>query len=145
MHFSERVTTAATRHDAWSAVTAVTTWPQWTASMRDVRPLGPAGIAVGNRYQVTQPGLPRIVWEVTEVRDGESWVWASRSPGVRTVAYHRVAATPDGGTEIAIGIDHGGPLGWLVGVLTAAKTRRFLALEAAGLKAASEAAGRPAG
>jgi hypothetical protein len=142
MKFAEQITTTASRQDAWAAVAAVTTWPDWTASMREVRPLGPASLAVGHRFRVTQPGLPPVVWEVTEVRAGESFVWTNRSPGVHTVAYHRVRTDPGGATEIAIGIDQTGPLAWLVGALIAAKTRRYLKLEAAGLKAAGEAAAR---
>jgi hypothetical protein len=57
---------------------------------------------------------------------------------VHTVAFHRLEANPDGGTRITIGLDQTGPLARLVGALTGARTRRYLALEAAGLKAASE-------
>jgi hypothetical protein len=145
MEYAERITTAASRQDAWAAVAAVTTWPEWTASMREVRPLGSARVEVGNRFRVSQPGLPPAVWEVTEVREGESFVWTNRAPGLHTRAYHRVATGADGSTEIAIGIDQTGPLARLVGALTAAKTRRYLKLEAAGLKAAGESARRTTG
>jgi hypothetical protein len=91
--------------------------------------------------------MPVLVWRVTEVRDGESFVWETRTPGVRTVGFHRLDADPDGGTRIIIGVDHAGPLAWLVGALSGRRTRRYLKLEAAGLKAASEtvAAGGPVG
>jgi len=88
-----------------------------------------------------------MAWRVTEIRDGESFVWEARSPGVRTVGFHRLDANPGGGTRITIGVEHTGPLAGLVGALTGARTRRYLELEAAGLKAASEdvAAGGAAG
>jgi hypothetical protein len=108
--------------------------------MTEVRPLDGAALRTGNRYRIRQPGLPPIVWRVTEVRDGESFVWEAHSPGVHTVAYHRLAANPDGSTRITIGIEQSGPLAGLVGALTAKRTRRYLEMEAAGLKAASETA-----
>lgn len=140
MNFTEQITTTAGRADAWSALTAVTTWPDWTPSMRVVEPLDSPAIVVGHRFRITQPGLPRIVWTVSEVREGESFEWTAKSPGVHSTAFHRLADSP-GGTLITIGIAQTGPLAGLVGALLGAKTRRYLGLEAAGLKAASEAVG----
>jgi len=141
MEFTEQITTTASRADAWSAVTAVTTWPDWTPSMRLVEPLDSPEIVVGHRFRVTQPGLARMVWTVTEVREGESFDWVAKSPGLHITGYHRVADAPGGGTLITIGILQTGALAGLVGRLLRAKTRRYLGLEAAGLKAASVAVG----
>lgn len=140
MEFTEHITTDAGRGASWGALTDVTSWPRWTASMREVRPLDGADIVVGNRFQVTQPGLPRTVMRVSEVLPGESFVWSTSSPGVRTDAFHRLESNPDGSIEIVIGIRQTGALAGLVGALIAGKTRRYLKLEAAGLKAASETA-----
>ena len=139
MNFTEQIPSTAGRTETWSALTAVTTWPDWTPSMRLVEPLDSPEIAVGHRFRITQPGLPRIVWTVTEVRADESFLWTAKSPGVHTTAFHRLADAPGGGTRITIGIAQSGPLAGLVGALLGAKTRRYLGLEAAGLKAASEA------
>ena len=85
------------------------------------------------------------MWRVTEIREGESFTWEVRSPGVHTVAHHRLSRNPDGTTEIELGLHQTGPLAGLVGLFTAAKTRRYLGLEAAGLKAAAEAVAAGAG
>lgn len=138
MEFTEHITTSATRDSAWAAVTGVTAWPEWTTSMREVRPIDADRVAVGNRFRITQPGLPKAVWQVDEVTDGESFSWIYNVPGVRTVAFHRLDSNPDGSVEIVIGIRQTGPLAGLVGALYGGKTRRYLKLEAAGLKAASE-------
>ncbi|HKD98215.1 MAG TPA: SRPBCC family protein [Micromonosporaceae bacterium] len=140
MEFTEHITTSASRDDAWAALTDVTDWPRWTTSMREVRPLGADAISVGNKFRVTQPGLPRAVWTVSEVRPGEAWLWSNSSPGMRSVAFHRLETNPDGTVEIAIGIRLTGLLAGLIGTLITGKTRRYLKLEAAGLKAASESA-----
>jgi hypothetical protein len=148
MTYEQTAVAAATTAQAWTALIDVTDWPRWTASMNSVEPLDGAALRPGDRYKISQPRLPVMVWRVTEVRDGESFVWEARSPGVRTAGFHRLAANPDGTTRITIGVDHSGPLAWLVGALTGARTRRYLKLEAAGLKAASESVahgGSPAG
>jgi uncharacterized membrane protein len=146
MRYEQTATAAATTGQAWTAVRDVTDFPKWTRSMTSVEPLDDADLRTGNRYRIRQPGLPVIVWTVSEVRDGEAFTWEARSPGVHTVAFHRLAANPDGTTQITIGIEQTGPLAGVVRLVTAARTRRYLEMEAAGLKAASEtvAAGGPA-
>ncbi|MFU8875373.1 SRPBCC family protein [Micromonospora sp. SL4-19] len=139
MDYAQTITTTAGLEHAWAAVANVTTYPQWTASMSAVEPLDGPTLELGNRFRVRQPGLPPTVWRVCEVRHGASFQWDSHVPGVHTVAYHRVDRQPDGTTRISIGIQQRGALAWLVALLTAARTRRYLRMEATGLKAAAEA------
>jgi hypothetical protein len=140
MEYQETIDASVGAEQAWSALAAVTTYPRWTTSMTAVEPLDGPELRVGRRFRIRQPGLPVVVWRVSEVDDGTSFSWRADSPGVHTVAYHRVQALPAGGTRITIGIRQRGVLAGLVAMLTAAKTRRYLLLEAAGLKAAAEAA-----
>jgi uncharacterized protein YndB with AHSA1/START domain len=139
MDFEETTETRADPARTWAALAAVQTYPQWTASIRSVEPLDGPELRLGHRFRIRQPGLPVAVWQVSEVAEGRSFVWEARSPGVHTVAYHRLTPLPTGGTRITIGVRQRGPLARLVALLTAAKTRRYLALEAAGLAAAAEA------
>lgn len=139
MDYEETTETRADPARAWTALAAVPTYPQWTASMRSVEPLDGPELRVGHRFRIRQPGLPVTVWRVCEVTEGRSFTWEARSPGVHTVAYHQLTPLPSGGTRITIGVRHRGPLARLVSLLTGARTRRYLALEAAGLKAAAEA------
>jgi hypothetical protein len=137
MNYDESITTTAPADRAWAAISGVTTWPNWTTSMNEVIPLDGPELVVGRRFRVRQPGLPSIVWRVSEVTDGESFSWEASSPGVHTVAFHRI--DPDGdAVRISIGLRQTGPLAGLVGRYIDAKTRRYLKLEAAGLKAAAE-------
>ncbi|MFD0784542.1 SRPBCC family protein, partial [Micromonospora azadirachtae] len=133
MDYLETVVTATGRDHAWAALTDVTSYPRWTASMTSVEPLDGPVLAVGNRFRVRQPGLPVNIWQVREVREGESYVWEARALGVRTVAYHRLASEAGGATRISIGIRQTGLLAGLVALLISAKTRRYVRLEAAGL------------
>jgi len=138
MNYDESITTAAPADRAWAAISDVTDWPNWTTSMIEVVPLDGPEIVVGRRFRVRQPGLPSIVWRVNEVSDGESFSWEASSPGVHTLAFHRVDHESDG-TRISIGIRQSGPVAGLVRLFIDSKTRRYLKLEAAGLKAAAEA------
>jgi uncharacterized membrane protein len=129
----------------WEVFTDVERWPQWTASVTSLVGLDGPGLAVGRRFAVKQPGMQKLVWQVTEIDAGSSWTWAQRSPGVNVVARHYVSARPDGGTLVRQQLDQGGALGALVGRLMVKKTKRFLELEAQGLKARSEQLGRADG
>jgi hypothetical protein len=140
MDYEESIETEADAARAWAAMAAVTSYPRWTRSMTAVEPLDGPQLRVGHRFRIRQPGLPVTVWRVSEVDEGRSFSWRAEAPGVHTVAYHQVAPRPEGGARITIGIRQSGLLAGLVAALTAAKTRRYLALEAAGLKAAAEAA-----
>jgi hypothetical protein len=105
---------------------------------------GPA-LAVGKRFAIKQPGMQKLVWEVTEIDPGLSWTWVQRSPGVLVTARHWVIAQPGGRTLVRQELDQRGVLGSLVGRLMVKKTKRFLELEARGLKARSEQLSRADG
>ncbi|MFG2054376.1 SRPBCC family protein [Micromonospora sp. NPDC048930] len=139
MNYDETITTTAGLDHAWAALEGVTTYPQWTASMSTVEPLDGPALELGNRFRIRQPGLPPTVWRVCDVRRGVSFAWDAHAPGVHTVGYHRVDREPDGTTRIRIGIRQSGALAWLAALLLTARTRRYLRMEAAGLKAAAEA------
>jgi uncharacterized membrane protein len=144
MKLETTIDTSAGLGDTWAALVDVTQWPRWTKSITSVRRLDDGPLRVGSRARVKQPGMPWLVWEVTELRDREAFTWAARSPGVRTAGVHRLRANPDGSTRITLELDQTGPLAGLVGALMGARSRRFLGMEAAGLKAASQAAGSQA-
>jgi uncharacterized membrane protein len=129
----------------WEVFSDVEHWPDWTASVTSLAGLDGSALAVGRRFAIKQPGMQRLVWQVTDIEPGASWTWVQRSPGVNVVAGHYVTAGPDGGTLVRQQLDQGGVLGALVGRLMLKKTRRFLAQEAQGLKARSEQLGRANG
>lgn len=129
----------------WDVFSDVERWPEWTASVTSlVGQDGPA-LAAGRRFAIKQPGMQKLVWQVTEIDPGSSWTWVQRSPGVNVIARHFVTAQPGGGTLVRQELDQGGFLGALVGRLMVKKTKRFLELEAQGLKARSEQLSRADG
>jgi uncharacterized membrane protein len=129
----------------WEVFSDVEHWPDWTASVTSLAGLDGSALAVGRRFAIKQPGMQKLVWQVTDLQPGTSWTWAQRSPGVNVVARHYVTGRPDGGTLVRQQLDQGGVLGALVGRLLLKKTKRFLAQEAHGLKARSEQLSRANG
>jgi uncharacterized membrane protein len=122
----------------WEVFSDVERWPEWTASVTSLVALDGPELAVGKRVRIKQPKLPTLVWEVTEVSPGVSWTWAQRSPGGRTVATHTVTSVADGRTHVQQKLDQEGPIGAIVGRLMLRTTRRYLEMEAQGLKGRSE-------
>jgi len=122
----------------WDAFVAVERWPEWTASVQRIVALDTATIEVGNRFAIKQPRLPNLTWEVTKVEPGVSWTWHQQSPGATTVASHEVVPLGAGRTLVRQRIHQRGPIGAMTGVLMRRLTKRYLDLEARGLKARSE-------
>ena len=95
----------------WDVFSDVERWPEWTASVTSLIALDGPGIAVGKRFEIKQPRMPKLVWEVTDVDPGRSWTWVQRSPGGLTKASHDIEALSDGRTRVRQQIDQGGPVG----------------------------------
>lgn len=130
---------AAPADRVWQVFSDVEHWPEWTASVTALTALDGPELRPGARFEIRQPRFPKLVWTVTEVEPGASWTWVTRSPGATTTATHYVRAAGPDRTVVEQVLDQGGPLGGLVGRLMAGTTRRYLEMEADGLKARSEA------
>ena len=129
----------------WDVFSDVERWPEWTASVTSLVGLDGPALAVGKRFAIKQPGMLKLVWKVTAIDPGSSWTWMQRSPGVLVSARHFVIGQPGGSTLVRQQLDQRGALGGLVGRLMVKKTKRFLELEAQGLKARSEQLSRADG
>jgi len=120
----------------WAVFTDVERWPTWASSFTSVELIdGP--MRLGAKARIRQPRLPTVVWEVTKWEPGRSWTWTATSPGARTEASH-VLTRSGSGTIAEQSIIPSGPLGRLAAVVWRSLTRRYLAIEAAGLKQRSE-------
>jgi uncharacterized protein YndB with AHSA1/START domain len=122
----------------WDVFSAVERWPDWTASVERVTPLDGAVLQIGRRFEIKQPRMPKIVWEVTAVKPGVSWTWRQRSLGATTFATHDLTAQSATGTVAHQRIEQRGLLGVVTGVLMRRLTKRYLQMEGDGLKARSE-------
>ena len=135
---SGTVSIAAPADLVWTVFTDVEHWPEWTPSVTRLIGLDGPELAVGRRFQIDQPRLPRLVWTVTEVVARKSWTWVQRSPGGVTTARHDVVETAPGITVVKQELDQRGIIGAALGRAMRTTTRRYLAMEGRGLKARSE-------
>jgi uncharacterized protein YndB with AHSA1/START domain len=127
----------------WDVFVDVERWREWTASVEQIVPLDGPAIEVGHRFEIKQPRLPTLVWEVVAVEPGVSWTWRQRSPGGTTFATHELDPQDGDRTLVRQTIEQRGPVGVLFGLLTRRLTRRYLDLEGLGLKSRSERRQRP--
>ena len=119
----------------WAVFADVERWPEWTDVGRPrIVPLDGSELAVGRRFAINQPRLPKLVWEVTELEQGAGWTWQQGSPGGLTLAVHEVVAQGPDRTLVRQRIDQRGAVGMVVGLLMRGLTRRYLAMEGQGLK-----------
>ena len=138
MKHSDGVRISASSDVVWEVFTDVERWPEWTESVTSVEWVEGHAVVVGAKAAIKQPKLPKVVWEVTEVSDGASWTWVATGPGATTIATHHVRALDAGTTEVTQSIEQRGPIGSLIGLLSRGMTKRYVAMEAAGLKARCE-------
>ena len=138
MQFETTVAIDADTQDVWTALIEAQRWPEWTDSMEEVTWLDGGAPSVGSRARVKQPGMPALTWTVTEMEPGHRFDWRTSSVGVTTVGTHAVAAAGDGRSRLTLGLRQSGPLAGLIGLLTGARTRRYVQMEADGLKRAAE-------
>jgi uncharacterized membrane protein len=132
------VDVAAPPDRVWEVLVDVQRWPEWTESVSSVRPLDAGPLAVGSRVEISQPRVPTGTYTVTALEPGRVFTWEQRQPGSTVTAYHECAPLPGGGTRVDLRVVMSGAVGGVVGRLYRKLTERYLAMEAAGLKARAE-------
>jgi uncharacterized membrane protein len=124
----------APARDVWAVLVDIERWPSWTESITRVRRLDSGPLRVGSRARLKQPRFPPMVWEVTELEPARSFCWVARVAGMTTLAEHYLSARPDGSTEALTRIGQDGLLAPLADLIGGRRGRRYVDLEAAGLK-----------
>ncbi|MHB2029109.1 MAG: SRPBCC family protein [Acidimicrobiales bacterium] len=123
----------------WAVLTDVERWPEWTPSMTKVTRLTGGPFVEGSQVRIKQPRLRTMVWTVTELTPGRSFVWEAKGPGLTLVAGHHLANEEEGAVQVTLAIEHRGLVGWLLAPLTSRLVERNVQIEAEGLKRQSEA------
>jgi uncharacterized protein YndB with AHSA1/START domain len=134
MRYEIEIDIEATPEAVWAVLADVERWPEWTPSMTLVRRLEDGPFGVSSTARVRQPRLPQAVYTVTEYEPGRAFTWAARSPGVTTTGGHHVVSREDGHATVRLTLDQTGVLAPLVGLFAARLARRYVTLEAEGLK-----------
>ena len=140
MKFGTTIDIDASADEVWDVLCDVERWPEWTDSVDTVELVGGGPLAIGSTVKIKQPRLPLAKWTVTDIQPGVSFTWVATAPGVHSTATHEISSRHDGIVTVRLELDQRGPLGWLIGTVYGRMTRRYIGMEAAGLKRRSEGA-----
>lgn len=138
MDIERTIEIAAPADAVWAVLTDVERWPDWTASIRTVHKLEDGPLAPGSRVRIHQPRLPAAVWTVSVVDPGRFFEWRNESAGLTSVAGHRVEPAADGSSIATLSIDWSGWLAPLIRVAYGGLSRRYVDMEAEGLRGRCE-------
>ena len=136
---STSIDVAASPERVWEVLADVEKWPEWTDSVTSVKRLDDGQLVVGSRVEISQPRIPTGTYTVTALEPGRTFTWEQRQPGSTVSGHHECTPLPDGGTRVELKVVMSGLVGGVVGRLYRKLTERYLAMEAAGLKARAEA------
>jgi len=139
MRFEESIDIDAQQQRVWDVLIDVEAWPRRIETVDVAELLTPAPVAVGSRIFLKQPKLPDSTWDIT-VWDAPSYFeMRQKSGGVTTVAGHRVAGLEPSRSRLTLSLDMRGPMIPFV-ALFSGLTKRYMTIEAQGMKLAAESA-----
>ena len=137
-----RVEIAAPPDRIWSVLADIDRWPEWDPVVTSLQRLDAGAFGAGSRARVTQPRLPKNVWQVTQFQPGSAFVWETKSPGARTIAEHWIIPDPTNpkSSVVILKIKQTGLLAALFRPWIAKMTRQYVEMESQGLKRRCESA-----
>jgi uncharacterized membrane protein len=122
----------------WRVLEDVERWPDWTESMVSIDRLDQGPLRVGSQARIRQPRMPVAVWTVTELEPLRSFTWENHSPLMVSSGGHAVEPDATGGSVVRLTFEQTGPAAGLVRALLGRRIRRYVELEADGLRRAAE-------
>lgn len=135
--FSVSIDINAPAERVFDVMTDVERWHEWTPSVTSVKLQQPAPLAVGGRALIRQPKFPPALWTINAIEPGRSFKWINRAPGLLVTAHHGATPTPTG-SRATLSLAYEGIFGGLLAWMTEGITKRYLDMEARGLKARAE-------
>jgi uncharacterized membrane protein len=141
MFFQHIIEIDAPASTIWPIMMDLEAWHEWTPSIKRIQKLDEGPPKPGSRAIVHQPKMPKLEWTVTEVDPLVNFSWETRMPGSRSLAHHRIESLGEGQrSKVTLEIYQEGKLARLMGPLFSPMVRRYIKMEAEGLKARAEAA-----
>lgn len=137
MRYTRTDVIAARPGDVWAVLMDVESWPDWTASMREITRLDSGPLRVGSTVRVRQPTGRPMVFTITELTNERSFTWTASAAGTRSTGYHELTQTASG-VRAVLTFALTGPMAWLGALLAGGRIRRYVDMEADGLKRRSE-------
>lgn len=121
----------------YEVISDIDRWHEWTPSIGSIKRLDGDGFALGKRVLVRQPKLPPAMWTISTIEPGRGFAWVNRAPGLRVTGHHFVEPT-NSGSRATLALSYDGIFGGLLAKLTEGITKRYIEMEARGLKARAE-------
>jgi carbon monoxide dehydrogenase subunit G len=140
VHIERSIDIDAPPDRVWAVITDIEGWPDVTPSVSKAELLQPGPLAVGSEARLSQPRFGTRVWRVTALEPGISFTWEATGAGARQVASHTVTPRGDGGSSLELRIESDGWAVTLFGWMLAGTARRYVRMEAEGVKRRAEAA-----
>ncbi|RAV03717.1 SRPBCC family protein [Mycolicibacter senuensis] len=137
MRYARTVDIAAGPADVWAVLADIERWPDWTASMREITRLDSGPLRVGSTARVQQPAGRPLVFTISELIAERSFTWTASAAGMRSTGYHELTPT-ESGVRAVLTFALTGPMAWLGRLAAAGRIRRYVDMEADGLKRESE-------
>ena len=122
----------------WGILHNVTEWPSWTPTVTSVRPRGGARLVDGAVFDVKQPGVPTATYVVKSCIEEESFLWESRTAGLRNSADHVLQGLGTGSCRLTLTFTMEGRAAAAAWMVTGRKIREFVDIEARSLKSVAE-------
>ena len=119
-------------------MTDVERWHEWTPSISRITRTQAGPLVVGETATVRQPKLPPAMWTVNEIQPGRNFSWVNRAPGLRVTGFHGAEPTSTGSSRATLSLTYEGLFGGLLARLTEGITKKYIEMEASGLKARAE-------
>lgn len=136
-HIEHKISIAAPIEKVFAVLCDVEKWSEWTKSIKKTELITSGGFKVGAKIKIYQPRLLPAVWTVTEISQNRV-IWTKDSPGLKVNATHILESTNDG-TSFVNSITFEGFLAALVLQVSRSLTKKYIAMEANGLKNVCEA------
>lgn len=128
---------AAPAAHVWPILADVENWPQWAESFTRIARFDSGPLDVGARVTIKQPRLPEGEWTITEWEPGRSFKWTMRRAGLAATGDHWLEEKADG-CAFEQSLLFEGVIGSIAARLSRSLIRRYMAMEANGLKTISE-------
>jgi uncharacterized membrane protein len=138
MELTETVEVDAAASQLWQVLADVERLPELTASMTSVVVLDSDPVGVGSRVRIRQPRLVPVTWTITRWEPDVGFTWEAAAAGLRSVGDHDVASTGPRTSRLTLSLVQRGPLDGVMRLFYGRLSRRYVALEAAGLKRVAE-------
>lgn len=135
--YEEFVDVDADPSRVWQVLVDVESWPEWTPSMTTVKMVTPQRLGLGSRVAIKQPRLAPAEMTVDRYAEGRSFAWSTRMAGLRTTADHVLEPTRNG-TRVTLVMTQSGPLAGFVKIAYGRMIRRYVHMEATGIKKRAE-------